>query len=67
MQVIIFFIRIYQIAVSPLLGNCCRFHPTCSNYMIESLKKYGILKGLWMGIKRLCKCHPWHPGGHDPT
>lgn len=62
----ILLIRLYQMTISPLLGICCRFHPTCSIYMIEALKIHGPLKGFWLGIKRLCKCHPWHPGGHDP-
>jgi uncharacterized protein len=60
-------IRIYQWAVSPLLGPCCRFHPNCSSYCIEAIETYGLRKGLWLGTKRLLKCHPLHPGGFDPV
>jgi uncharacterized protein len=63
---LIFLIRLYQMTISPILGLCCRFYPTCSAYMIEALKTHGPLKGGWLGLKRICKCHPWHPGGHDP-
>jgi uncharacterized protein len=59
-------IRLYQLTLSPFLQLSCRFYPSCSVYMIEALKTYGTLKGLWLGLKRLAKCHPWHPGGHDP-
>ncbi len=59
-------IRAYQKTVSPLLGDVCRFHPSCSNYMIESLRKYGPIRGLARGLRRLARCHPWNPGGHDP-
>lgn len=67
-QVVVFFlflIRLYRLTISPLLGLTCRFYPTCSVYMMEALKKYGLFKGGWRGVKRLCKCHPWHPGGQD--
>jgi len=60
------FIRLYQRLLSPLLGNVCRFHPSCSNYMIGAIEKYGLLTGVWKGTKRICRCHPWHPGGYDP-
>jgi putative membrane protein insertion efficiency factor len=63
---LILVIRLYQMTISPFLGFCCRFYPTCSEYMIEALQTYGLLKGGWIGLKRLCKCHPWHPGGYDP-
>lgn len=66
-QIFIFFVRLYQWTISPLLGMTCRFHPSCSEYMIESLKKHGVVKGVWLGLKRLGKCHPWHPGGPDPV
>ncbi len=59
-------IRIYQFTISPLLGNCCRFYPSCSNYALEAIEKHGW-KGLWLTLKRLCKCHPFHPGGVDPV
>ncbi|TBR43415.1 membrane protein insertion efficiency factor YidD [Marinomonas agarivorans] len=58
-------IRIYQIAISPLLGNNCRFHPTCSSYMITAIERFGIVKGSALGLRRLSKCHPWHEGGID--
>lgn len=60
------FLRFYQYAVSPLLGRHCRFHPTCSAYMMEALEKYGVLRGVWLGIKRLLRCNPWSRGGFDP-
>ncbi len=59
-------IRVYQLTLSPLLGPACRFEPTCSRYMVESLRKYGLLKGLAKGLVRVSRCHPWGPGGHDP-
>jgi len=59
-------IRVYQRTFGPLLGNVCRFEPSCSRYMIESLRKYGLLRGLAKGIRRICRCHPWNPGGFDP-
>ena len=60
-------VRIYQYALSPFLGRSCRFVPSCSEYMIESLRRHGVVKGLWLGTRRVCRCHPWHPGGHDPV
>jgi putative membrane protein insertion efficiency factor len=60
-------IRLYQLILSPLLGSNCRFEPTCSQYFIEAVEMNGALKGSLMGIKRLLKCHPWHPGGFDPV
>ncbi|MGO9917967.1 MAG: membrane protein insertion efficiency factor YidD [Isosphaeraceae bacterium] len=59
-------IRIYQLTLSPLLGPACRFEPTCSRYMVEALRKYGLFKGLAKGLYRLARCNPWSPGGHDP-
>lgn len=55
-------IRFYQFAISPLLGNNCRFYPTCSHYMYDAIEKYGVIAGGWMGIKRLLRCHPWYKG-----
>ena len=60
-------VRVYQIVLSPLLGKNCRFEPTCSQYMIESIREWGPLKGVWLGVKRISKCHPWGPHGHDPV
>lgn len=59
-------IRLYQWTVSPLLGPACRFQPTCSQYMIEAIGKYGLFRGFAKGLMRLSRCHPWHPGGYDP-
>lgn len=60
-------IRGYQIAISPMLGNRCRYFPRCSEYTIEALEKHGMLKGGWLGVRRIGRCHPWHPGGYDPV
>ncbi|MGE5387187.1 MAG: membrane protein insertion efficiency factor YidD [Betaproteobacteria bacterium] len=60
-------IRFYQYALSPFLGRRCRFFPSCSEYTAEAVKKFGALRGGWMGAKRVCRCHPWHPGGYDPV
>jgi putative membrane protein insertion efficiency factor len=60
-------IRGYQLGLSPLLGPRCRFYPTCSQYAIEAISRYGILKGAILSSKRLLKCHPFHPGGVDPV
>jgi putative membrane protein insertion efficiency factor len=59
-------IRLYQVTLSPLIGPACRFEPSCSQYMIGALHKYGPIKGLWKGVRRILRCHPWHPGGYDP-
>jgi hypothetical protein len=59
-------VRIYQILVSPLLGERCRFYPSCSVYFIESVRKYGAIRGTLRGIWRICRCNPWNPGGYDP-
>jgi putative membrane protein insertion efficiency factor len=60
-------IRVYQIALSPYFGNQCRFYPTCSEYAKEAVAKHGALKGSWLAIRRIGRCHPYHPGGHDPV
>lgn len=60
-------IRLYQLAISPFLGSCCRFFPTCSEYAMECIQKHGALKGSWLTLKRLAKCHPFHSGGSDPA
>jgi hypothetical protein len=60
-------IRGYQYAISPLLGRNCRYFPTCSEYAAEAVTKYGAIRGGWLGVKRVCRCHPWHPGGYDPV
>lgn len=66
-QVLVGLIRIYQVFISPLKGQSCRFYPTCSEYSVQALQKYGLIKGIWKSIKRILKCHPFHPGGHDPV
>jgi len=60
-------VRAYRYAVSPMLGSNCRFFPSCSDYAVEALEKHGAMKGLWLTIRRVARCHPWHPGGHDPV
>ena len=59
-------INLYKYLISPLLGNNCRYLPTCSEYTKESIIKYGVVKGFWLGLKRIVKCHPWGKGGYDP-
>lgn len=59
-------VRFYQKGISPFLPASCRYTPTCSQYAIEALERYGALKGSYLGIKRILRCHPFHPGGYDP-
>ena len=59
-------IWVYQRTLSPMLGNVCRFEPSCSRYMAECLRKYGLFRGVARGLRRVSRCHPWHPGGYDP-
>ena len=66
-RLLIGLIRVYQYAISPLLGRRCRYFPTCSEYTAEAVQKHGAIKGGWLGAKRICRCHPWHPGGYDPV
>jgi putative membrane protein insertion efficiency factor len=66
-KVLLFLIRCYQRGISPLLGSHCRFLPTCSAYTYEAISTHGAIKGIFLGIKRILKCHPFHPGGHDPV
>lgn len=60
-------IRGYQLAVSPLLGPRCRFYPSCSQYALEALERFGVLRGTYLAARRLLRCHPFHPGGYDPV
>jgi putative membrane protein insertion efficiency factor len=60
-------LRLYKRFVSPILPSACRFSPTCSEYMIEAVDKYGVLQGVWLGLRRLLRCHPLHAGGFDPV
>ncbi|SHH07316.1 membrane protein insertion efficiency factor YidD [Desulfosporosinus lacus] len=66
-RILIGIIRLYQVLISPLKGQTCRFYPSCSEYSAQALLKYGLIKGSWKSIKRILKCHPFHPGGHDPV
>ena len=59
-------IWVYQHTLSLMFGNACRFEPSCSRYMVESLRKYGLIRGLAKGLRRVSRCHPWDPGGYDP-
>ncbi|KNZ42672.1 hypothetical protein AKG39_05220 [Acetobacterium bakii] len=63
---LVLLIRGYQKFISPFLGNNCRFSPTCSEYFILAVEKYGVFKGIYLGTKRIVKCHPFNPGGYDP-
>ena len=63
----ILLIKFYQYVISPAIGPKCRYTPTCSQYAIEALKKYGLFKGGWMAVKRIASCHPWGGHGHDPV
>jgi len=65
-KVLSLLIRAYRYVVSPLLGMHCRFHPSCSAYALEALERYGTARGAWLALRRLVRCHPWHPGGYDP-
>lgn len=60
-------IRLYQTYLSPMMGPHCRFYPTCSEYAKIAISRYGALKGGWMAVKRICRCHPFHAGGYDPV
>ena len=66
-QVALFVIRFYQRCVSPFTPPSCRFYPSCSHYAYGSIGRFGLWRGGWMGLKRICKCHPFHPGGYDPV
>jgi putative membrane protein insertion efficiency factor len=65
-RILIILVRGYQKFISPLFPQTCRFYPSCSAYFIQAVEKYGALKGSYLGIKRILKCHPFHPGGYDP-
>lgn len=64
---LIFIIKIYRRYISPMKPPSCRFYPTCSQYAIEAIEKYGAIRGSFMALKRILRCHPFHPGGHDPV
>jgi hypothetical protein len=65
--ILIVLIRVYQTILSPFLGNHCRFYPSCSSYAIEALEKHGFIRGCWLSLRRISRCHPWHEGGVDPV
>lgn len=66
-KLLLLLLRGYQLGISPFLGQNCRFYPTCSNYALEAVREHGALRGGFLATRRLCKCHPWHPGGLDPV
>ena len=66
-KIVILFIRVYQLFISPLLGPRCRFTPSCSHYAVEAINSHGVIKGCWLAWKRLLKCHPLNHGGYDPV
>ena len=60
-------VKAYRIVASPLLGPSCRFHPSCSDYALEALRRFGARRGAWLALRRIARCHPWRPGGYDPV
>lgn len=66
-RVLIALLRLYKLAISPFLGNHCRFYPSCSSYAEQAIAEHGALRGSLLAMRRLGKCHPWHEGGHDPV
>ncbi len=66
-QLLLFAIRLYRSLISPAMGPSCRFYPSCSEYAFEAIDRYGVIKGGYLALKRILKCHPFHPGGFDPV
>lgn len=66
-RVLIVLVAVYRYALSPMLGRSCRFHPSCSEYAQEALERHGALRGVWLALRRIGRCHPWHRGGYDPV
>lgn len=66
-RLLIALLRFYKRWLSPLLGPRCRFHPTCSEYAMQAIARFGALRGSWLAVRRILRCHPLHPGGHDPV
>jgi len=66
-RVVLALLQFYKRIISPVLPPMCRFEPTCSAYMMQAVEKYGVLRGIWLGLRRLARCHPFNPGGWDPV
>jgi len=66
-KLLIWLVRLYQLTLAPLIGHGCRFKPSCSQYMIDAIKEWGPLKGVWLGMRRIGRCHPWGGHGFDPV
>lgn len=66
-RILVWIVKAYQLILSPFLGQNCRFYPTCSQYSVEALQKHGALRGSYLTIRRVLRCHPWCDGGHDPV
>jgi hypothetical protein len=66
-RLLIVLVAAYRYAVSPMLGRHCRFHPSCSAYAAEALQRHGAVRGAWLAVRRIARCHPWHAGGYDPV
>lgn len=66
-KLFIWLIRGYQMFISPIFPPSCRFQPTCSHYTLESIERFGVIRGGWLGVNRILRCHPFHPGGYDPV
>ncbi len=66
-RIALLFVKFYQYTIRPLLPNACRYTPSCSQYATEAITKYGAIKGLWLGLKRILRCHPWGGHGYDPV
>jgi putative membrane protein insertion efficiency factor len=66
-NLVVVLVRVYQICISPFMGPCCRFYPTCSEYAIIAVRRYGPLRGAFLGLMRILRCHPFHTGGYDPV
>jgi putative membrane protein insertion efficiency factor len=65
--VLVLLLKAYRLVISPLYGQVCRYHPSCSAYALEAVEKHGALRGSWLAVRRLARCHPWTPGGYDPV
>jgi uncharacterized protein len=66
-RILIVILKGYKLYLSPLLPSACRFYPTCSEYMMDAIAKHGSIRGVWLGLRRLGRCHPFHDGGYDPV